>query len=201
MAKKTIMTQEDIRRTLARIAHEIIEQNKSMDHLILVGMRTRGVPLAKRLAANIEKFENMVVPVGALDFRLYRDDIPPLNKQPVVQHTDIPDNVDGKSIVLVDDVLYTGRSTRAAMDALIDFGRPRQIQLAVLIDRGHREMPIRPDYIGKNIPSARHEEIQVHLIETDGVDEVAIVSHESDASENSLQPVNIGKRSGHDTSK
>ena len=201
MAKKTIMTRDDIQRTLARIAHEIIEQNKSTDHLILVGMRTRGVPLAKRLAANIEKFENVAVPVGALDFRLYRDDISPLDKQPVVQHTDIPVNVDGKSIVLVDDVLYTGRSTRAAMDALIDFGRPRQIQLAVLIDRGHREMPIRPDYIGKNIPSARHEEIQVHLVETDGVDEVAIVSHESDASENSLQPVNTGKRSGHDTSK
>ena len=201
MAKKTIMTRDDIRRTLARIAHEIIEQNRSLDHLILVGMRTRGVPLAKRLAANIEKFENMDVPVGALDFRLYRDDISNLDKQPVVQHTDIPDNIDGKSIVLVDDVLYTGRSTRAAMDALIDFGRPRQIQLAVLIDRGHREMPIRPDYIGKNIPSARHEEIQVHLMETDGVDEVAIVSHESDASENSLQPVNTGKRSGHDTSK
>ena len=201
MVKKTIMTRDDIRRTLARIAHEIIEQNKSTDHLILVGMRTRGVPLAKRLAANIEKFENMDVPVGALDFSLYRDDISNLDKQPVVQHTDIPDNIDGKSIVLVDDVLYTGRSTRAAMDALIDFGRPRQIQLAVLIDRGHREMPIRPDYIGKNIPSARHEEIQVHLIETDGVDEVAIVSHESDASGNSLQPVNTGKRSGHDTSK
>ena len=201
MAKKIVMTREDIRRTLARIAHEIIEQNKSMDHLILVGMRTRGVPLAKRLAANIEKFENMDVPVGALDFRLYRDDISSLDRQPVVQHTDIPANVDGKSIVLVDDVLYTGRSTRAAMDALIDLGRPRQIQLAVLIDRGHREMPIRPDYIGKNIPSARHEEIQVHLIETDGVDEVAIVSHESDTSENSLQPVNTGKRSGHDTSK
>lgn len=201
MAKKTIMTRDDIRRTLARIAHEIIEQNRSLDHLILVGMRTRGVPLAKRLAANIEKFENMDVPVGALDFSLYRDDISSLDKQPVVQHTDIPDNIDGKSIVLVDDVLYTGRSTRAAMDALIDFGRPRQIQLAVLIDRGHREMPIRPDYIGKNIPSARHEEIQVHLVETDGADEVAIVSHESDASENSLQPVNTGKRSGHDTSK
>ncbi len=201
MAKKTIMTRDDIRRTLARIAHEIIEQNKSTDHLILVGMRTRGVPLAKRLAANIEKFENMDVPVGALDFSLYRDDISSLDRQPVVQHTDIPDNIDGKSIVLVDDVLYTGRSTRAAMDALIDFGRPRQIQLAVLIDRGHREMPIRPDYIGKNIPSARHEEIQVHLVETDGVDEVAIASHDSDASENSLQPVNTGKRSGHDTSK
>ncbi len=201
MAKKTIMTREDIRRTLARIAHEIIEQNKSLDHLILVGMRTRGVPLAKRLAANIQKFENMAVPVGALDFSLHRDDISPLDRQPVVQHTDIPANVDGKSIVLVDDVLYTGRSTRAAMDALIDFGRPRQIQLAVLIDRGHREMPIRPDYIGKNIPSARHEEIQVRLVETDGMDEVAIVSREPDESENSLHPAGTGKRRGHDTGK
>jgi pyrimidine operon attenuation protein/uracil phosphoribosyltransferase len=201
MAKKTIMTRDDIRRTLARIAHEIIEQNKSMDHLILVGMRTRGVPLAKRLAADIEKFENMDVPVGALDFSLYRDDISPLERQPIVQHTDIPTNVDGKSIVLVDDVLYTGRSARAAMDALIDFGRPRQIQLAVLIDRGHREMPIRPDYIGKNIPSARHEEIQVHLVEIDGVDEVAIVSHEPETVAISLHPVKAGKRSGHDSSK
>ena len=201
MAAKTVMTQDDIRRTLARIAHEIIEQNRSMDHLILVGMRTRGVPLARRLAANIQKFENMAVPVGALDFSLYRDDISHLDKQPVVQHTDIPTSVDGKSIVLVDDVLYTGRSTRAAMDALIDRGRPRQIQLAVLIDRGHREMPIRPDYVGKNIPSARHEEIQVHLVETDGADEVAIVRHESNTNNNQLHPVNTGKRSGHDTGK
>ena len=201
MAKNIVMTREDIRRTLARIAHEIIEQNKSLDQLILVGMRTRGVPLARRLAANIQKFENIDVPVGALDFRLYRDDISHLEKQPVVQHTDIPVSVDEKSIVLVDDVLYTGRSTRAAMDALIDLGRPRQIQLAVLIDRGHREMPIRPDYIGKNIPSARHEEIQVHLTETDGADEVAIVHHESNANNNHLQPVTTGKRSGHDASK
>jgi pyrimidine operon attenuation protein/uracil phosphoribosyltransferase len=201
MGKKTVMTPEDIRRTLARIAHEIIEQNKSLDQLILVGMRTRGVPLARRLAANIQKFENIDVPVGALDFRLYRDDISHLEKQPVVQHTDIPTSIDEKSIVLVDDVLYTGRSTRAAMDALIDLGRPRQIQLAVLIDRGHREMPIRPDYIGKNIPSARHEEIQVHLTETDGADEVAIVRHEPNASNNHLQPVTTGKRSGHDANK
>lgn len=201
MPKKVIMTADDIRRTLARIAHEIIEQNKSTDHLVLVGMRTRGVPLARRLAANIQKFENMDVPVGALDFSLYRDDISHLDKQPVVQHTDIPTSVDGKSIVLVDDVLYTGRSTRAAMDALIDLGRPKQIQLAVLIDRGHREMPIRPDYVGKNIPSARHEEIQVHLMESDGVDEVAIVRHEPDASNNQLHPANAGERRGHDVNK
>jgi len=182
MSKKIVMTQDDIRRTLARIAHEIIEQHKSMDNLILVGMRTRGVPLANRLAANLEAFEKTNIPVGALDISLYRDDISSLDQQPVVHHTEIPVGIDGKSIVLVDDVLYTGRSTRAAMDALIDLGRPQLIQLAVLIDRGHREMPIRPDYVGKNIPSSRHEDIQVHLVETDGIDEVAIVSQDSNKS-------------------
>jgi len=176
MSKKIIMNPEDIRRTLARIAHEIIEQNKVIEHLILVGMRTRGVPLARRLAANIEHFEEVKIPVGALDFSLYRDDLPSSNWKPIVQRTDIPANIDSKSIVLVDDVLYTGRSTRAAMDALIDRGRPQSIQLAVLIDRGHREMPIRADYVGKNIPSSRNEEIQVQLVETDVIDEVAIIS-------------------------
>jgi len=176
MSKKIIMTPEDIRQTLARIAHEIIERNKTTEHLILVGMRTRGLPLAKRLAANMEDFEKLKVPVGALDISLYRDDLASLNLQPVVKRTDIPVNIDGKSIVLVDDVLYTGRSTRAAMDALIDLGRPRSIQLAVLVDRGHRELPIRANYVGKNIPSSRHEEIQVQLEETDGIDEVAIIS-------------------------
>ena len=175
MPEKIIMTSEDIRRTLARIAHEIVERNKSTEHLILVGMHTRGVPLAKRLAANIEGFEQSKIPIGTLDISLYRDDLSSLELNPIVQHTDIPDNIDGKSIVLVDDVLYTGRSIRAAMDALIDLGRPRSIQLAVLIDRGHREMPIRADYIGKNIPSARHEDIQVRLVETDGIDEVVII--------------------------
>ena len=174
MNKTIIMTPEDIKRSLARITHEIIERNKTTEHLILVGMRTRGVPLAKRLAADMEALEGVKVPVGALDFSLYRDDLP-LDKQPTVQHTDIPVNIDGKSVVLVDDVLYTGRSARAAMDALIDLGRPQSIQLAVLIDRGHRELPIRADYIGKNIPSSRHEEIKVRLVETDGVDEVIIV--------------------------
>ena len=175
MSKKIIMTPEDIRRTLARIAHEIVEQNKSTKHLLLVGMRTRGVPLAKRLAAFIEDFERLKVPIGALDISLYRDDLSSLNPQPIVQRTEIPVSIDDKSIVLVDDVLYTGRSARAAMDALIDLGRPKLIQLAVLIDRGHREMPIRANYVGKNVPSSRHEEIQVQLTETDGVDEVAII--------------------------
>ncbi|MBA7663500.1 Bifunctional protein PyrR [subsurface metagenome] len=176
MSRKVIMTPGDIRRTLARVAHEIIERNKVIDHLILVGIQTRGVPLARRLATNIENFEKSKLSVGALDFSLYRDDLSSLEVQPVVQRTEIPADIDGKSIVLVDDVLYTGRSIRAAMDALIDLGRPCSIQLAVLIDRGHREMPIRADYVGKNIPSARHEEIQVRLLETDGIDEVAIIS-------------------------
>ena len=176
MPKKVIMTSEDIRRTLARVAHEIIEQNRVIENLVLVGMRTRGVPLAKRLASNIKSFEGIEIPVGALDISLYRDDLASLDLQPVVQRTDIPVDIDGKSIVLVDDVLYTGRSTRAAMDALIDLGRPRSIQLAVLIDRGHRELPILPDYAGKNIASSRDEEIQVQLEESDGIDEVAIIS-------------------------
>ncbi len=180
MAKKIILTPEDIRRTLARIAHEIIERNKTVEQLILVGMHTRGVPLAKRLAVNIGAFDGVEIPVGTLDISLYRDDLSTLNLQPIVKRTDIPTGVDGKSIVLVDDVLYTGRSTRAAMDALIDLGRPQSIQLAVLIDRGHRELPIRADYVGKNIPSSRHEEIQVQLVETDGLDEVFIVSDSQD---------------------
>ncbi len=176
MSRRIVMTRDDIRRTLARISHEIIEQNKSLEKLILVGIHTRGVPLARRLAANIESFEKVKIPVGTLDISLYRDDLSTLAHQPVVKRTDIPVSVDDKSIVLVDDVLFTGRSIRAAMDALIDLGRPQSIQLAVLVDRGHRELPIRADYIGKNMPSSQHEEIQVRLEETDGVDEVAIVS-------------------------
>jgi len=180
MPKKVIMTPEDIKRTLARIAHEIVEQNKTAEHLVLVGMRTRGVPLANRLAVLIEDFEGPKIPIGALDISLYRDDLSSTNHQPIVQHTDIPVSIDDKSIVLVDDVLYTGRSARAAMDALIDLGRPNLIQLAVLVDRGHREMPIRANYVGKNVPSSRHEEIQVQLLETDGIDEVAIVDTADD---------------------
>ena len=175
MAKNIIMNEADIRRTLARISHEIIERNKSTSDLILVGMHTRGVPLANRLAANIKGFEGVITTVGSLDISLYRDDLPSLNRQPVVKSTDIPVSIDDKIIVLVDDVLYTGRSIRAAMDALIDLGRPLSIQLAVLIDRGHRELPIRADYVGKNMPSSRHEEIRVHLKESDGIDEVAII--------------------------
>ena len=176
MPHKIVMTPDDIRRTLARIAHEIIERNKATDSLMLVGVHTRGVPLARRLSQNIQRFEGAKISVGALDIYPYRDDLAALGIETVVHGTDVPGSVEGKSVILVDDVLYTGRSVRAAMDALIDLGRPRSIQLAVLIDRGHRELPIRADYVGKNMPSSRHEEIQVCLVETDGVDEVAIVS-------------------------
>jgi pyrimidine operon attenuation protein/uracil phosphoribosyltransferase len=176
MPEKIVMTAEDIRRTIARIAHEIIERNRVVSQLMLVGLHTRGVPLADRLAKNIELYENTKLTVGSLDFSLYRDDLSPEDARTYLRPTDIPSDITDKSVVLVDDVLFTGRSIRAAMDALIDLGRPRSIQLAVLIDRGHREMPIRADYVGKNIPSARHEEIQVRLLETDGRDEVAIVT-------------------------
>jgi len=176
MSRKILMTAEDIRRTLARIAHEIVERNRASKDLVLVGIRTRGVPIAERLAALIEKFEGLKLSVVALDIGRYRDDIFSSDTQPLTRRIDTPVNIDGKSIVLVDDVLYTGRSIRAAMDALIDLGRPRQVQLAILIDRGHREMPIRADYTGKNIPSSRDEAIKVQLLETDGVDEVAITN-------------------------
>jgi pyrimidine operon attenuation protein / uracil phosphoribosyltransferase len=180
MPQKVIMTPDDIRRTVARIAHEIIERNKSLNELVLVGMRTRGVPLARRLASNIKNFEGVEIPVGALDFSLYRDDLDFLSLKPILDSTQIPTNIAGKTVILVDDVLFTGRSTRAAMDALIDMGRPGTIQLAVLVDRGHRELPIRADYVGKNIPSARSEEIKVELMETDGLDQVAIIPTNDD---------------------
>ena len=175
MSEKIIMTRDDIRRTMVRIAHEIIERNKTAKHLILMGVHTRGVPLAQRLAANIERFEGLKIPVGALGIRLHRNNLTLLNLQSVIHSTDIPVDIDGKSIMLVDAVLYTGRSIRAAMDALADLGRPKSIQLAVLVDRGHREMPIHTDYAGKDIPNSKHEEIQVQLEETDNIDRVAII--------------------------
>jgi pyrimidine operon attenuation protein / uracil phosphoribosyltransferase len=181
MPLKIILTAEDIRRTLARVAHEIIEHNRSMSDVVLVGMLTRGYPLAKRLAANIKTFEGTEVPVGILDISLYRDDLDSMDFKPVVHSSQIPADVFGKTIVLVDDVLYTGRSARAALDALIDFGRPAAIQLAILVDRGHRELPIRADYIGKNIPTARSEEIRVELTETDGIDQVSILPSSEEA--------------------
>lgn len=176
MSAKVIMTADEMRRSLARMAHEIVERNRTIENIVLVGMHTRGFPLAVRLAANITSFEKIDVPVGALDFSLYRDDLPARSLQ--VKSTAIPGSIAGKVVVLVDDVLYTGRSARAAMDALIDLGRPEVIQLAVLVDRGHRELPIRADYVGKNIPSAKDEDVQVCLTEADGADEVRIVREE-----------------------
>ncbi len=164
-----------MRRAIRRIAHEIIERNKGVEGVVLVGMRTRGVPLARRLAEAIGEFEGAAVPVGALDIGLYRDDLPSLGTRPALRPSNIPTDIDGKRVVLVDDVLYTGRSIRAALDALMDFGRPGQVQLAVLVDRGHRELPIRADYVGKNIPTSRREEVQVRLVEVDGRDEVVIL--------------------------
>jgi pyrimidine operon attenuation protein/uracil phosphoribosyltransferase len=175
MPEKILLTSREIGRVLARIAHEIVERNKGAEGVVLVGMRTRGAPLAKRIAEIIEGLEGTPIPVGTLDIGLYRDDISPSELKPANQsHTDIPTSITDRRVILVDDVLYTGRSIRAAMDALMDMGRPQAIQLAVLIDRGHRELPIRADYVGKNIPSSTDEEIQVQLEEIDGVDEVVI---------------------------
>ena len=178
MSKKVVMSAEDIRRALIRIAHEIMERSKGAENIILVGLRTRGVPIANRLAEIIKNFEHVSIPVGSLDISLYRDDLSSLNLKPVIHPTNIPADVTNKQVILVDDVLFTGRSIRAAMDAIMDMGRPTSIQLAVLIDRGHRELPIRADYVGRNIPSSLSEEIQVYLNETDGKDEVTIISAE-----------------------
>ncbi len=175
MPEKILLTSREIGRALARIAHEIVERNKGAEDVVLVGMRTRGVPLAKRIAEIIAGFEGIPTPVGALDISLHRDDISPSELTSARSNfTDIPVSITERRVILVDDVLYTGRSIRAAMDALMELGRPKIIQLAVLIDRGHRELPIRADYVGKNMPSSKHEEIQVLLEETDGVDKVVV---------------------------
>jgi pyrimidine operon attenuation protein / uracil phosphoribosyltransferase len=167
-------------RALARIAHEILERNSSIEEVALVGIRTRGVPLARRIAKSIQEIAGHAVPCGALDITLYRDDLsgntPGDRPQPVIHKTEIDFSVDNKLVLLVDDVLYTGRTIRAALDALIDFGRPRAIQLAVLVDRGHRELPIKADYVGKNIPTSATQSVQVHLTEIDGRDEVEVLS-------------------------
>jgi pyrimidine operon attenuation protein/uracil phosphoribosyltransferase len=172
--KNNIMDTEAMRRAIVRIAHEVIEKNKGVENVILVGIRTRGVPLAKRIAQEIEKIEKVKVPVGSLDITLYRDDLSTLAYNPIVHGTEIDHDISGKVAVLVDDVLYTGRTIRAALDALIDMGRPQAIQLAVLIDRGHKELPIRADFVGKNVPTAQKELIDVSLSESDGCDEVVI---------------------------
>lgn len=168
-----ILTADDMNRALTRIAHEILEKNKGAENLVLIGIRKRGVYLAQRLAEKIKNIEGGKLPIGSLDITFYRDDVG-LQFRPQVFSTEIPFDLTGKDIVLVDDVLYTGRTTRAAMDAIMDFGRPASIQLAVMIDRGHRELPIRADYVGKNIPTAGREEVRVKLIEEDNIDEVVV---------------------------
>ena len=172
--KTVLMDSEGIRRALTRISHEIVEKNKGVDNIVLVGIRTRGVPIAERLAENIEKIEGQKPPVGVLDITLYRDDLSTLAYQPIVRPTELPVDITGKIVVLVDDVLYTGRTIRAALDAIIDNGRPKTIQLAVLVDRGHRELPIRADFVGKNVPTSSREVVSVQLQSTDEAENVIL---------------------------
>ena len=174
MTGRLIMTADEIRRATVRISHEIVEKQAGTSGLALVGIQRRGVPLAHRIAGAIAEHEAVSLPVGALDITFYRDDLSLVAQQPLVKGTDLPFDLNGATVVLVDDVLYTGRTIRAAMDALVDFGRPQAIRLAVLIDRGHRELPIRADHVGKNVPTSREEIVRVHLAETDGEDGVDI---------------------------
>ena len=179
--EKVLLEHEDVERTLSRIAHEIIEANPDLEHVALIGIHTRGVPLAQRLRRRIAEFTGRDVALGQLDITFYRDDVhvrggeAPQHAQPLVRSTKLDFRLDGMTCVLVDDVLYTGRTIRAAVEALFDYGRPARVQLAVLADRGHRELPIRPDYVGKNFPTHRDERIQVHLVEVDEVDRVLLM--------------------------
>jgi len=172
--KAVILDADGIRRALTRIAHEIIERNKGVEEVALIGIRRRGIPLAERLAKRIKEIEGKDIPIGVLDITLYRDDLTTITQQPVIHRTDISFAVDNKTLILVDDVLFTGRTIRAALDAIIDLGRPNSIQLAVLVDRGHRELPIRADYVGKNVPTSKKEIISVYLTEIDNDDKVVI---------------------------
>jgi len=172
--KANILTKEEIARAVTRISHEILERNKGSKDLAIVGIRTRGYVLAERIAESISQIDGARLPVGALDITLYRDDLSVISEQPVIHKTEIDFDIEGKMIILVDDVLYTGRTIRCALDALIDFGRPKSIQLAILIDRGHRELPIRADYVGKNLPTSQKELVQLKLEEIDGEDSVFI---------------------------
>ena len=191
MPERQIMNQEDVRRALTRVAHEILEHNRGAEDLVSVGIHTRGVHIARRIAANLAEFEDIEVPVATLDVSLYRDDNRVRSQsQTKLQPTDIPMGIQGKRVVLVDDVLYTGRTIRAAMDALVDFGRPQQIQLAILLDRGHRELPIRADYVGQHLPTAFNERVKVRLMETDGADEVALILEDLDVEEESPEESN-----------
>ncbi|WP_099352358.1 bifunctional pyr operon transcriptional regulator/uracil phosphoribosyltransferase PyrR [Fredinandcohnia onubensis] len=174
--KAVVLDNQAIRRALTRVAHEIIEKNKGIENCVIVGIKTRGIYLAKRIASRIEQIEGKKIAIGELDITLYRDDLTTKteDREPIVNGSDIPADITNKKVILVDDVLYTGRTVRAALDALIDIGRPAQIQLAVLIDRGHREFPIRADYVGKNIPTSNSEKIVVELEEIDNLDLVTI---------------------------
>ena len=178
MNEKVIMSEDDIRRALARIAHEIVEHNKGTDGLVLVGLLSRGVPIARRLADLLEQMEGKKLPLAQVDITLHRDDLASRPLRPMVRRSNIPVSMTEQRVILVDDVLFTGRSIRAAMDEVMDYGRPRSIQLAVLVDRGHRELPIRADYVGKNVPTSQDEEIRVRFKEVDGVDEVVIAPAE-----------------------
>lgn len=173
--KSQILDQSAIERAIRRMAHEIVEQNKGLDNIYLVGIRSRGVPLAHRLAEYLKQIEDTSVPVGVIDITLYRDDLSTISHQPVLKGSELDFEIEDANIILVDDVLYTGRTVRAAFDALLDFGRPRKIQLCVLIDRGHRELPIKANYVGKNVPTAQNEIIKVSFAETDGEDSVKIM--------------------------
>jgi pyrimidine operon attenuation protein / uracil phosphoribosyltransferase len=170
----TVMDADAMRRAITRIAHEVLERNKGTEGLALIGIRSRGVHIADRIAAAVRAIEEVDVPRGIVDVTLYRDDLSRGDQTPQVRGTEIPFGVEGRTIVLIDDVLYTGRTIRAAMDALMDFGRPENIQLAVMVDRGHRELPIRADYVGKNLPTSRNQQVQVRLVEMDGVDDVIL---------------------------
>ena len=173
--RQELMDGDRLNRTLARMAHEILERHPDMAQVALVGVRTRGVPLARRLARTIKKAGGVEPPVGALDITLYRDDLTTIAPHPVLKGTDIPTSIDGRTVILVDDVLYTGRTVRAALDELIDFGRPARIKLAVVVDRGHRELPIRADFVGRTLTTAREEVVQVLVREEDGEDRVVLL--------------------------
>ncbi|MGH3003925.1 MAG: bifunctional pyr operon transcriptional regulator/uracil phosphoribosyltransferase PyrR [Gaiellaceae bacterium] len=188
-ASRVLLDDEAIRRTLSRVAHEIIERNDDLDTVALVGIHTRGVPIAQRLRRLVEERSGEEIPLGQLDITFYRDDVhvrdgqPPRRPQPLVRDTKLDFSLEGRTVLLVDDVLYTGRTIRAAIDALFEYGRPDRVQLAVLADRGHRELPIRPDYVGKNLPTARGERVQVELVEVDEVDRVLLVSEREEGSD------------------
>jgi len=184
LARKNVLTKEEIDRAVTRMSHEILERNKGSEDLVIIGVRTRGYALAERIAQAINRIDGVTLPVGALDITLYRDDLSLVSEQPIMHKTEIDFDIEGKAVILVDDVLYTGRTIRCALDALVDFGRPKTIQLAILVDRGHRELPIRADYVGKNLPTSQNELVQLNLEEIDKEDSVFIEVNEDTAYEN-----------------